>query len=142
MNKLTFNKNTWYIVSLVAEVITVAAFVLYLVAGTTQFDPNYSVFVIVGSSVAVAAGIVALVWGAIANNKFAEYVLWVQYLFSLMATLGYLTANANLYGNIFMGLDGGTLPIAFFVLVVLYLAQTVLSAVSAKQLKKLCSTNK
>lgn len=125
-NKL---KTPSYILVLISLALTIACFIVYMFAGPTQYDPNYSSWVIVSFVLAIVAGIISVV-------KPMKYVLYIQYILSLLGTFSFFGSQANLYGNIFMALDGGTLPIGFFAIAVLALGATftaLAAAITAKR---------
>ena len=124
-----------YILVLVSLALTIACFIVYMCAGPTQYDPDYSAYVIMGFVIAIALGIFSAV-------KPMKYVLYAQYVFALFGTFSFFGANANLYGNIFMALDGGTLPIAFFAIAVLALAATFTALAAAILTKRKGETAK
>ena len=111
--------------TVIAEIVVL---IVYLLAGTTQYDPDHSVFVIAGVCVAMGLGVLSLLlpW---------KPFLYGQYLFLLMALLGFFAANANLYGSLFMALDGAVIPTAFFVIAILLLAATAVSLAAAILMK-------
>ena len=121
VNKL---KTPSYILVLVSLVLTVVCFIVYMFAGPTQYDPNYSLWVIVPFVLAIVTGIISLV-------KQMKYVLYIQYVLSLLGTFSFFGSQANLYGNMFMALDGGTLPIGFFVIAILALGATFTALAAA-----------
>lgn len=126
-----YSRKPWYFVVFGATVAAVAGFIVYLAAGPTQYDPHYSAGVIVGCVGAILLGVAALVVAIILDTRFVRYGLFAQYIFALLAFLSFLTSQANLYGNILMALDGGTLPVPFFIIVILLLGVTVTSLIGA-----------
>lgn len=117
-------KTPSYLLALISLALLIATFILYMCAGPTQYDPDYSAWVISSFVPAIAVGIVSVI-------KPLKYVLYVQYVLALLGTFSFFGSQANLYGNIFMALDGGTLPIAFFVIAVLALGATFTALASA-----------
>lgn len=122
------------ILAYISLALLVVTFILYMCAGPTQYDPNYSAWVISSFVLAIAVGIVSVI-------KPLKYVLYVQYVLALLGTFSFFGSQANLYGNIFMALDGGTLPIAFFAIAVLAFGATF-AALAAALLTKRSSETK
>lgn len=122
------SRKLWYFMTFGAVVAAIIALIVYLTSGPTQYDPDYSTFVIVGLCVSVPLGVTALI-------KPFKPLLYGQYLFAFMALLGFFTSHANLYGNLFMALDGAVIPASFFIIAILLLASTAVSLAAAIMMK-------
>ena len=98
-----------------ATALMLIEFILYMAASRTSFDPNYSAGAIAGMVIALAFGIAAIVF-PLRPLAFGEYLF-----------IHYIASQANLLANIMYGVDGSTLPAAFFVTVILAVATVGLS---------------
>ena len=88
---------------LAAVLLGVLALVLYIAAGRTSFDPNYSVLAFVG----MGAGIVLGIAGSIIRWRPLSFLSYLSFLYGFIQ---YLVSQANLIANIFYDVDGSTFP--------------------------------
>lgn len=117
------SRKVWNWLALASAVLGLIGLIIYLVAGRTQFDPDYSTRAIVGLALGVAAGLAA----ALLSFRAAYFV---QYLLFLFGFLSYITSQMNLLGNLLYNVDGSTLPAAFILITVFTLAACVLPLVA------------
>ena len=117
------SKKIWYYFVMFVSVLDIAALILYLLKGRTQFDPNLSVQTIAAFSVSALAGIFTLV-------KSFRAVVFILYLANLYALIAYITSNLNMLGNLFYNVDGSTAPLAFILIIAFGAISTVLSLIS------------
>lgn len=109
---------------LAAVLLGVLALVLYIAAGRTSFDPNYSVLAFVG----MGAGIVLGIAGSIIRWR-------LSYLSFLYGFIQYLVSQANLIANIFYDVDGSTFPPAFYATLAASAGAVVLALVAGIVMK-------
>jgi len=100
-----------YYIVIVSTVCGLVALITYLVAGTNQFAPELSSAVIVPFAIGVALGIVSIF-------KTFKLALLGEYLAFLFGFASVFTVNITLLANLAYNVDGFTLPIAFFVIVI------------------------
>lgn len=93
---------------LAAVLLGVLELVLYIAAGRTSFDPNYSVLAFVGMS----AGIVLGIAGSIIRWRSLSFLSYLGFLYGFIQ---YLVSQANLIANILYDVDGSTFPLTFYV---------------------------
>lgn len=93
---------------LAAVLLGVLALVLYIAAGRTSFDPNYSVLTFVGMGAGIALGIL----GSIIRWRPLPFLSYLGFLYGFIQ---YLVSQANLIANILYDVDGSTFPPAFYV---------------------------
>ena len=111
----------WWL-TVAAEVLSLAALILYAANGVTNFDPHHSPQVIAGLIISLVLGAAAL---ALPEKFFVRAVVFAQYVLSLFSLLSYIFSNMNLLGSIFYtaggqsNIDGTTVPAPFVVLIVL-----------------------
>ena len=93
---------------LAAVLLGVLALVLYIAAGRTSFDPNYSVLTFVGMGAGIALGIL----GSIIRWRPLPFLSYLGFLYGFIQ---YIVSQANLIANILYDVDGSTFPPAFYV---------------------------
>ncbi|HBN12350.1 MAG TPA: hypothetical protein DD415_01900 [Clostridiales bacterium] len=103
-----------------ATALMLVEFILYMAASRTSFDPNYSAGAIAGMVIALGLGIAAIILPL-------RPLAFGQYLFALFALIHYIASQANLLANILYGVDGSTLPAAFFITIICAVATVGLS---------------
>ncbi|MBR1813973.1 MAG: hypothetical protein IJ773_09145 [Lachnospiraceae bacterium] len=81
---------------------------LYIKDGRTSFDPNYSMYAIVGMGVGIFLALVGLV------SRLRTFY-FLAYLAFLYAFIHYVVSQVNLIANILYGVDGSTFPTVFYV---------------------------
>ena len=93
---------------LIAVALGVLELILYLKDGRTSFDPNYSVYAIVG----MGAGIVFGLAGFISAWRPAFFLSYLAFLYVF---IHYIVSQINLIANILYGVDGSTFSLSFYV---------------------------
>ncbi len=97
-----------HILLLLATLLGVLELVLYIRDGRTSFDPNYSVYAIVGMGLGIGCGVLGILtrWRPLA---------FMAYLSFLYAFIQYVVSQINLIANILYGVDGSTFSMSFYV---------------------------
>lgn len=113
---------------LAAVLLGVLALVLYIAAGRTSFDPNYSVLAFVG----MGAGIVLGIAGSIIRWRPLSFLSYLSFLYGFIQ---YLVSQTNLIANIFYDVDGSTFPPAFYVTLAASAGAVVLALVAGIVMK-------
>lgn len=108
---------------LTAAALGIVELVLYLLEGRTSFDPNYSVYAIVGMGLGIALGLA----GVIVNVR---PLYFLSYLGFLYAFIHYIVSQINLIANILYGVDGSTFSIAFYVTIAAAFLACLLSLIA------------
>ena len=112
---------------LAAVLLGVLELVLYIAAGRTSFDPNYSVLTFVG----MGAGIVLGIAGSIIRWRPLSFLSYLSFLYGFIQ---YLVSQANLIANIFY-VDGSTFPPAFYATLAASAGAVVLALVAGIVMK-------
>lgn len=99
------------------------ALIVYLAAGRTQFDPDYSVRAIGAFIAGIVIGIAALVFPR-------KELIFLEYLAFFFAFLCFITSQMNMLANILYDVDGSSLPVPFEVIVILSLIAFVLPLIA------------
>lgn len=121
-------KGISYYILISATGLGVLELILYLAAGRTSFDPNYSVYAIAGMVLGVLCGAVF----AVKPNRATAFV---EYLCFLYAFIQYIVSQINLIANILYDVDGSSFPPVFFVTVIASFAAFVLALVAGIAMK-------
>ena len=108
---------------LLAGALGVLALILYLRDGRTSFDPNYSVYAIVGFSLGIAFALA----GVIAKWR---PLYFLSYLAFLYAFIHYIVSQINLIANILYGVDGSTFSAVFYVTIISAFAACLLALIA------------
>ena len=108
---------------IIAGVLGILELVLYIRDGRTSFDPNYSVYAIVGMSLGIAFALAGVV------SKWRPFY-FLSYLGFLYAFIHYIVSQINLIANILYGVDGSTFPPVFFITLVSAFAACLLSLIA------------
>ena len=108
---------------LIATLLGVVELALYIRDGRTSFDPNYSVYAIVGMGLGIGFGLLGFIsrWRPLA---------FTAYLAFLYAFIHYVMSQINLIANILYGVDGSTFPPVFFVTLCSAFASCLLALVA------------
>ena len=117
-----------YVSATAAVLLGVLALVLYIAAGRTSFDPNYSVLAFVG----MGAGIVLGIAGSIIRWRPLSFLSYLSFLYGFIQ---YLVSQANLIANIFYDVDGSTFPPAFYATLAASAGAVVLALVAGIVMK-------
>ena len=121
-------KGIFYYILIAATALGLLELILYLIAGRTSFDPNYSVYAIVGMSLGILCGAISVV-------KPIRALAFAEYLCFLYAFIHYIVSQINLIANILYDVDGSSFPPVFFVTVIASFAAFVLALVAGLAMK-------
>ena len=108
---------------LIASVLGIVELALYLKDGRTSFDPNYSVYAIVGMGLGILLGLA----GVISKGR---PLYFLSYLAFLYAFIHYIVSQINLIANILYGVDGSTFSPVFYITVIAAFAACLLSLIA------------
>lgn len=117
-----------HILLLIATLLGVLELALYLKDGRTSFDPNYSVYAIVGMGLGIGLGVLGVVtrWRPLA---------FTTYLAFLYAFIQYVVSQINLIANILYGVDGSTFSMSFYVTMFASAASCLLALIAGIVMK-------
>lgn len=111
MEQFLKRKKAPYWMVLAATILAIGEFIIYLLAGRTQFDPNYSWAHIIGSSIAVLFGVVSIV-------RTYRVIIFSQFFFQMFSLITYVTSQIQLIANIIYSVDGSVFPLTFFLSII------------------------
>lgn len=117
-----------HVLLLLATLLGVLELVLYIKDGRTSFDPNYSVFAIVGMGMGIGCGLLGVLtrWRPLA---------FMAYLSFLYAFIHYVVSQINLIANILYGVDGSTFSMSFYVTMFAAVASCLLALIAGIAMK-------
>lgn len=113
---------------LVSTLLGVLELVLYLKDGRTSFDPNYSVYAIVGMGLGVGCGLL----GTWTRWRPLAFMTYLSFLYALIQ---YVVSQINLIANILYGVDGSTFSMSFYVTMLAAVASCVLALIAGIAMK-------
>ena len=130
MRKTLFkNPGAAHFLLLFAVLLGITALVLYILYGRTSFDPNYSLYAIIGIGAGIFFGLIGLIGGF---RLFA----FLSYLAFLYGFIHLVVSQINLIANILYGVDGSTFPVTFFIMMGSSFLSFVLALISGITMKQ------